>query len=299
MSFKYRFIIILFSFLCSSSAYAIKLFLAPLYWKATETIDWVYNNSLTTPNQIINYKTIDYHAAPGFRIGGEVNIKDKWDTEFYYTRYYVSESDSTTGNLTSAFLGAKLAEPSSGYFYQAGQVTSFIRYNMLDWNVGKRFQVYDALMLRPLLGLEGGWINQGINTSFQGQTSVTENIKNNFSGVGPKMGIEGSLRLYDARYSQINLVGTFATSYLLGHWSITDNLNANPSKVVNIHISNRNLGALSFQALLGLGFDFKNFSMQLGYEINDWFNQFQVFDNDTGAHNNDLILQGLTLEIKI
>lgn len=33
------------------------------------------------------------------------------------------------------------------------------------------------------------------------------------------------------------------------------------------------------------------------YEINDWFEQFQIFDDATGAHNNDLILQGLTVQL--
>ena len=32
-----------------------------------------------------------------------------------------------------------------------------------------------------------------------------------------------------------------------------------------------------------------------GYEINDWLNQCQIFDDATGPHNNDLILQGLTV----
>jgi hypothetical protein len=31
--------------------------------------------------------------------------------------------------------------------------------------------------------------------------------------------------------------------------------------------------------------------------LNDWFNQQQYEDNDTGTHSNDLVLQGLTVGI--
>lgn len=35
--------------------------------------------------------------------------------------------------------------------------------------------------------------------------------------------------------------------------------------------------------------------VKVAYEVSDWFNQYQVFDNTTGARNNDLVLQGLTV----
>ena len=59
------------------------------------------------------------------------------------------------------------------------------------------------------------------------------------------------------------------------------------------------------QGFMGFGLDFdlqgkcSHLSFKLGYEIQDWFNQYQVFDNGTGAHNNDLLLQGLTLDMRL
>lgn len=296
MSLKNRFII--FSCLVFSlNTHASEIFIDPLYWRATETNDWTYINSMTTPNQTLTYKTISYDYAPGIRIGGLIDLKNDGDTQFYYTKYYISAHDSATGNMKSAYLGAKLSLPSSSYFFSSGQVTSYIHYNMLDWNFGKRFYVTKELMLRPLLGLEGGWINQTFNSSFQGTTSVIENINNNFRGLGPKIGIDGRLVFLQKNNYQASLIATFATSYLVGTWRNPDTLTANPPKSVSIYQSNRQYGSLSLQALLGLGFDYKNFSIKASYEINDWFNQCQIFDNDSGGHNNDLILQGLTLSL--
>jgi hypothetical protein len=296
MSLKNQ-IIVLSCLMFSLDVHAHEFFLAPLYWRATESNDWTYVNSMTTPNQTITYKTLDYDYAPGIRIGGLVDLKNHWDSQFFYTKFYTSTSDSTAGNLKSAFLGAKMALPSNSYFFQSGQISSSINYNMFDWNVGKRFDVTNMLMLRPLLGLETGWINQTFNTNFQGATSVAENISNNFRGIGPKMGIEGKLVLSQKNNYQANFIATFATSYLVGTWKNPDTLIASPPKSVNISLTNRQFGSLSLQALVGFGLDYKDFSIKAGYEINDWFNQCQIFDNDTGGHNNDLVLQGLTLSL--
>lgn len=53
------------------------------------------------------------------------------------------------------------------------------------------------------------------------------------------------------------------------------------------------VGALAFQAIVGLNLKYRNWSATVGYELNDWLNQCQIFDDATGTHNNDLLLQGL------
>jgi hypothetical protein len=39
----------------------------------------------------------------------------------------------------------------------------------------------------------------------------------------------------------------------------------------------------------------RNWNSAVGYEFNDWLNQCQIFDDATGPHNNDLIVQGLSV----
>lgn len=303
---RYLYRLLIFScLLFTSSAYAApEIFLDALYWRATETVDWALTNNLTTPNQNITYKTTSFNFKPGFRVG--VGYESAWDTKFYYTRYHTNATNSASGNLTSAFLGGKLAQtcfegalpaPCASYFFQSGNVNFTIDFNMIDWDFSKRFYPTNALMLRPLIGLEGGWINQSVNTSFQNPVTLAENVTNNFSGVGPKVGIETKFTFLRSHDYQFNLIADFTTAYLWGHWNIKDVLNDNQPQTINIEAKNRNFGSLAVHALMGANLDYKCFSMKLGYEINDWFNQCQIFDDGTGAHNNDLILQGITLRL--
>lgn len=289
--------IILSSLLLSSSSYAysFELFAEPLYWRATEVIDWAFTNNQSTTNQSITYKTIDFDYKPGFRVG--VGLKGDLDTELYFTKYFTDAKDQVYGNTTSAFLATKIAQPSAGFAYQAEQVDFDIDYNMIDWDLGKRFYVTQSLMLRPIVGISGGWIDQKIKTNLQGAISASENLKNNFYGVGPKAGIEAQIKLFNHNDAQLNLVADFATDYLWGHWTITDHLYDSVGRTIEISTNKREMGAVGLQALLGLNFDYKQFSMKFGYEINDWLNQNQIFDDATGGHETDLILQGITLKL--
>lgn len=279
--------------LFSTGAHALEFFLDALDWRATETNDWAYVNSETLPHQTIAYQTIDFSYTQGFRIGA--SYISTWDTLFSYTRFYTTANAAATGNIQPAFLGSVTAKPSTAYLYQSGQVHQSINYNIFDLDIGKRFHPAHSLMLHPIVGLMGGWINQSIYAKYQGTTSANENITNNFTGIGPKVGIATDINLFNYHDYQPQLTAAFAVSYLWGHWSINDITNVIPPKTLYIGGVSHNMGALTFQSLLGIKIEHKKFAVKLAYEINDWLNQSQFFDNDTGTHNNDLILQGLTL----
>jgi hypothetical protein len=282
-------------------ACALDFFGDALYWQATETVDWVLNTNRQPSDQFVTYKSTLFNFGPGFRVGVGQQEED-WGTKVYYTHFFTSTTDSASGNLTAAFLGGKEAQPPSPTLYfSTGQLYAAINYNIFDWDVGKNYHPAEALTVRPVLGLRGGWINQAINTGFQAQYSVlgtpvaenaAEQMKNNFWGVGPKVGLENSLNLWRGEQSEINCVANFYTAYLLGRWSVSD-VTANSTNTTGV--DPRNFGALAFQAILGLNLKYGNWSATVGYEFNDWLNQLQIFDDATGPHNNDLILQGLTL----
>ena len=59
------------------------------------------------------------------------------------------------------------------------------------------------------------------------------------------------------------------------------------------------MGAFELQGLVGLNLHYKNADVKVGYEVSDWFNQYQVFDDGTGTHTNDLVLQGLTVSLTL
>ncbi len=285
----------LIGLILSPQAYSLNFFVEPLYWQITETDDWAYLNNNNSSKQVITYKTISFPYRPGLRLG--FGYEGNWDSYFYYTNYYTNAKDSATGNVVSSFVGATLAKPSNGYFYNSGQVNYSIHYNIADWDFGKRFKPSNWLGLRPLVGLEGGCINQSINSSFLGTTSTSEDITNKFMGVGPKLGLETQVAFLRRPHYQLGLIAFFATSYLMGHWTIKDNVvTTNPTARV-VNIPSRNMGALSFQAKVGANFDYKKFSMSLTYEMTDWLNQLQIYDDNTGTHTNDMTLQGLSFKL--
>lgn len=310
MSNLYRFIVLVFLIspccLVSPTAHAVNFFLDALYWQATETVDWALINDLGIPNQNITYKTTVFNYAPGFRIGGFFDV-GIWDSKFFYTHYHTKTTDSTSGNLVSTFLGGKIAQGNN--FYRSGNVNLSIDFNMFDWDFGQSIPVNDTIMLRPAMGLRGGWINQSITTNFQGPISVIEKVKNNFRGIGPKASIEGRWTFYCSNDNpcasansgntgyELSFFSEFTTSFLWGKWTIHDRAAISNGTILETKVGGRNFGAFTLQEIIGIGLDNNCFSMKIGYEINHWFNQYQVLDDGTGAHNNDLVFQGITLRL--
>lgn len=294
MSYSNRFIILL-TLLFSPCAYAYEVFIDALYWRATESFDWMFINDRNVPHQNITYKTAAFDYEPGFRIG--IISPGEWDTRLYYTRYHTDTSDSAVGKITPALLASKMAQPSIGYYYDAGQLDFTLHYNVIDADLSKCFYIHDNVMLRPVIGLQGAWIDQNIDTALQGQVSIIENVSNDFRGFGPKAGIEGVYTAFKKQNLALNLFANFSAAYLWGNWSIHDRLVDSNQKTIIIQNKNRNMASVNIQSAIGLNIHYCNFYLKLGYEMTDWLNQFQVFDDGTGGHSNDLVLQGFTLGI--
>lgn len=293
MRHYYRFIILSLLFF-SSSASALQFFVEALEWRATETDNWAYINSETLPRQTISYKTIDFNYSPGVRLG--VIYMSTWDALFSYTHFNTVTRDSATGLIRPSFVGSVTAQPSAADLYLSGQVSQTINFNMFDLDVGKQFHPAQAWMLHPIAGLMGGWIYQSIHANYQQPTiSTNEIITNNFVGLGPKAGVDTSITLMNYREWQPKLNAAFAASYLVGNWVVKDITNCVPARRISVTGPSQSMGSLALQGSIGVGVDYHQFKVKLAYELSDWFNQMQIFDNDTGTHNNDLILQGLTL----
>lgn len=271
-------------------AHAIDFYGEALYWQASESVDWALTNNLSLPNQVISYKTIEFNFAPGFRIGAGLD-KEDWSARLLYTHYNVGANDASEGNVISTFMLSKFAEK----FYQTGKVHFKIHYQVVDVDVYKLIQVGESLKLNPIIGLKGGWVDQSVDSNFQGQITVAESVSNNFSGVGPKIGIDSQWSFYQKNDAQYNFFANISSAYMWGNWSINDSLiQSNSTQKSYLHLGKRNMGAFEVQGLLGVGLDYKNYSLKLGYEVADWFNQYQVFDNGSGTQTVDLILQGVS-----
>ena len=284
-----------------------------LYWKTTEPVDWVLNTNRLPIDQYVAYETIDYHFAPGLRVG--FTREGQWNSRFSYTRHRTRAADRASGNLTPAFLGGKTAlsdipSPAPAYF-DDGQVEAVIDYNVLDWDLYRPSRPNRAFATRPVFGLKAAWIDQTFDSAFQGEwiddlvtKSMTEHIQNRFWGIGPKLGVENAWTVWRGQEGEIRCTADFFAAYLVGHWTVND-VSDMTTTVVGvpftsrrvIPIAGRDFGALTFQATVGIHVKYRHWSATAGYELHDWLDQCQLFDDATGPHNNDLLLQGLTARI--
>ncbi|MFI5333556.1 MAG: Lpg1974 family pore-forming outer membrane protein [Chlamydiales bacterium] len=283
----------------------VMIFADALYWHTGQTVDWA---STLTNNQ--NYeqfalKTFTFNWAPGYRIGlGRTMGHDQWDTQASYTWFHSKASDHATGAVTSTSLAARLSllEP-----FTTGRATINLHYKMVDWDLGRSFLASKHLELRPSIGLKGGWISQMIQSDFATPNllgfiafSASDKIAQHFRGVGPKGGVTGKWYLGNSQKHSFSLIGKFEAGYLWGHWAIRDKFIDDLGTVISVKPSNRNFGSFLLRGFAGLGWDLNchhdraHFSIKLGYEIEDWLNQLQIYTNISGSQNNDLILQGLT-----
>lgn len=189
-----------------------------------------------------------------------------------------------------------------------------IDYNMIDLDVGKRFEAHPAVVVRPVVGLRGGSIRQTFTTAFQAsytdgvtnsERHIVETAESNFWGLGPKLGVENYIALHRNEQCEVNLQVGFFASYLVGKWDLPDTTRitqidngVTTDSSQTIQVDSRNFGSLGFQTMVGLDFRLGQWSGTVGYEINDWLNQCQVFTDATGPQNNDLLIQGLTARLR-
>lgn len=296
---------------CSSSN--LDIFATVLYWHATQTVDWAIVNYINNPNmQTHSFEGVSFGWDPGFKVGVGYNMEyDGWDTQFSYTWFRTRTSEylqPSPGIIKPAYWGFTTALTES---FISGQLHWNIKFNMFDLDLGRAFWIGKNLSMRPFVGLKGGLIDQTIYTNWQNPTidvsligttlTATENLKQNFRGLGPRAGICSKWGLGSIDQCYFSLIGDFAAGFLWGHWQFSDHFADNSLVTVHTRVANRNFGALMAQSFFGIGFDsnfrhnLSHFSFKMGYEIQDWFSAYQLFDDNTGQHNNDLILQGLSL----
>jgi hypothetical protein len=287
------------------------IFATLLYWHATQTVDWAIVDYIENPNrQNHSFQGVSFGWDPGFKVGAGYHMEyDGWDTQFSYTWFRTRTSEylqQDSGVIKPAYWGFTTALTES---YLSGQLHWNIHFNMFDLDLGRSFWLGENLAVRPFIGLKGGLIDQTIYTNWQNPSvevsllgttlTATENLKQNFRGIGPRGGIGSKWGI--GNLNHVSLIGDFAAGFLWGHWQFSDHFADNSLVTVNTRSADRNFGALMAQSFLGLGFDYtfrhdlSHFSFQMGYEIQDWFSAYQLFDDNTGQHNNDLIFQGLSL----
>lgn len=280
---------------CQPAVANTSAFIEGLYWQVGEGIDWALENNFALPNQTVSIHSLDYDFDPGFRLGlSRDNVfKQGLNAKLRWTHYQTRTSQNRDGNLISDFLGGKSLSP----FYQSGQVNFQLDFNIVDLAFSQDFQLSPNVTVRPALGLIGGRINQEIVTQFDGIISVHEAVANDFSGFGGQAGLGIDWMISTPGQARLFLTYEANAAYLWARWTFNDVATASNGKRFITRVDRRNSGAVALQGFAGLRVNWAQTALRLGYEIADWIDQYQVFDDGTGTHNSDLILQGISLGI--
>jgi len=151
----------------------------------------------------------------GYRIGfGYFFPSGKWDMALNLTHFgtHAQQKRSTYGNIGLGMFPIWSLAPDIIPFDWVSKAKMYwnLNLNLLDLDFGRDFSWGNRWFLRPLIGLRSTWINQGLVVRYGGGIFANGlnlpaldstfgydsiNMKNNFWGMGPRIGIEPQVNL--------------------------------------------------------------------------------------------------------
>jgi len=312
-----------------------------LYWKPDQEgmtyclVTDELTDVILGPNSSERDQHTNWH--PGFRVGtGFRFAQQHGDVSVYWTHFQHTMTGFTvTDDLilgTKLFLGdfapiGLFAHLGGGGVLRlgasgaSGGVASSqwkLRLNLIECDFGFQICFDNRFSLHPYLGVKGGWINQQQLVRYDHFFDPNNNLffnttilsKNNFSGVGPELGIDGN---FSIGYG-FGLMGLFSGAFLYG----------SADSPVDYHIENdpivfpfpdfsvdyqQQQFVPAIQAQIGLNwgkecFEYFLFYLNIAYEVqyfwNTWRNQGAAIQSiavpDSGYGN--LMLHGVTGEVQ-
>lgn len=286
-----------------------------LYWKATEGGADNWSKTISSPG---TSQTAQMYEAPfnwneGLRLSAGLFFAADSDAFLTLTHYTTTAKNNALGIVYSSLDANYFANNTNGAnfgpSYSSANINWKIKYNTADISIGHNFSVDRVLSLHPHLDLKFASINQDIKTNWNNPTttstftSATENLKNNFSGVGPGFSVDTLWPIYTGERQSFSIAGNFGAALLYGEWSFSDVYNNN--KPTTITVTSDSIRGLSpmINGLLGLQWSLKlsasEMKIRLGYEEQVWLNQMQIYFLDTGKMNRSATFEGGNLEIKL
>jgi hypothetical protein len=291
-----------------------------IFWTARESgADcWAEEITTTSISSINDLQQVKFNFDPGFRLGISYQTKhDKLNLKTYYTWFYTKGKDSLSNNIEnihSTYLGGFYLDNSfgiglSGPTYKKANISWAIHYNVIDLEVNKKFLMDKSLSFDPLLGIKIAFIDQFIKTKwedpiffgFKNFNVGIENIKNNFWGVGPKIGINSKLDILKNK-NLLYLFSDFSFAFMFSHFSFSDNSQTDANQKVVVNLQDINSASSMIEMFMGFGSNKKlkngnQFSLKLGYASQFWLDQLQFYSFTAGRLVNLLSLQGANFEV--
>ena len=308
-----------------------------LYWRA-ENRGFTYAYDQKNPLYQVVGAPFDYNIGslmrvksefdPGFRIGGGWNTDfDRWDVFADWTWFRNhSKSSHTLSDITApssmGFYPLWPTHDNGDFFsYQHVSATYHLWHNAIDLELGRAYYITKALSLRPHWGLRGGCLNQKFKSSFTlplgaGDTTAQYDFhgKNNFWGVGPRIGIHSSWHIANSSWS---ILGKASTALLYGPTkvrSLTESLTTGSTVFVTERDLKDHFSQLVPNLQIFLGLDWGSclncdkfyLGVNAGWEADIYWNQFDIpaaLRVSTApfpvANNHPVTMEGLTVNVHL
>lgn len=262
----------------------------------------------------------DWKFEPGFKIGlGILFNHDGWDLYANFTWINICHFHNST-SLKPGFI---LRDFEWGRTTQSQNDNDAIQnihgkwslhsFNVVDIELGRNFYLSSCLQMRPHFGLKGTWQEQKFFVTHNSLNVLNSEESINFSnhrmcywGVGLRTGLDSSWHFSNC----FSLFGEVAIAALWERFEVQ-------AKVVEENLS---LGTTSgflhventfhtlkpvLELYMGLRFetwfccDGFHVSLEAGFEEQWWSNQNQFFSFSSESRLGDLVLQGLTIKLRL
>lgn len=276
-----------------------------LVWYASEepSCTWATEGSIP---EIINE---GYYSAAGvtfdWKLGFRTGLNyildyDQWEAKVYWTYFRTKFEGHTNPNYGgfSEFDGNFI----NNYVFESGKIQWTLLYNTIDLEIGRKFVIAKAFSLYPFVGIKTSFIHQAINSQWQNFLAApsAEDLKNNFWGIGPSIGVSSFVELGNL----FQFVGDLSSSMMWGSWIIKDRYYNTEGKSFVFNMNNAALGALMMRGFLGIEWatainNKVRFTSRLGYEVQYWWNQLRIPTVQQLLLHGDLTLQGGVLNCRV
>ncbi len=279
-------------------------------------------NSGVHVSDSFDIKEPGFQYKPGFRIGvGYITPCTEWDMVLSWTRLHekINSTVSDTGSgiipiSDPAALIIDIASNSNfkGLFSNVATSHWDFQFDTIDFQLGKNYCLTPCVNLHSYLGVKGALIRQKQCVNYFGLTAAGQPLtvnsakKNNFYGVGPVFGIDTSWTFFQ----DFNLYSAISAGLLYGQFCVSNTptfQQTNNSIVLVMQADKKKRVRPTVDALISLDWSsclWDNFVVDIGigYEVQYWWNQWQVpasflssLVNNGTSSQGDLVLQGLTV----
>ncbi len=284
-------------------------FVKPSYliWRPSQEDTDIGISAVNNGNNNIkrSVKEIDFGWSSGVRvgIGRYLPNHQQWDVTLFTTYYYNDSKSDAKGNLPSLNVGPAGFSAQNVKTIDIGWNSDLLgnsihseyglRLNYFTWDlsVGRQFSLLKSVVFHPFIGLRAGLIYEKYslknesafagagNSVFLADTQFK--AKNNFWGIGPRIGTDFSFH-FGAGWS---FIGGLSGSLLYSRYNIHQNIDGvfpvigtSTATPVDVKISDADtLLAVNLDAAIGLGWEkwVRNHSVRVApsflFEVVQWY----------------------------